>query len=116
MFKKAIKILPLSIGVLSNRKELLPELPFKAEYESLLTDFRKAEEIAFSEGLDSYLELTDDENIPPRIKISTDRILAHGPFLTLTSETDDLRFTFFGLPLKIRDGTGSPIRAVALLE
>lgn len=26
------------------------------------------------------------------------------------------RFLYFGLPLKIRDGTGSPIRAVALLE
>ena len=26
------------------------------------------------------------------------------------------RFLFFGLPLKIRDGSGSPIRAVALLE
>ncbi len=25
------------------------------------------------------------------------------------------RFTFFGLPLKIRDGSGSPIRAVAIL-
>jgi kynurenine formamidase len=28
----------------------------------------------------------------------------------------DRRFLFFGLPLKIRDGSGSPIRAVALLE
>lgn len=26
------------------------------------------------------------------------------------------RFTFIGLPLKIRDGTGSPIRAVAILD
>jgi kynurenine formamidase len=26
------------------------------------------------------------------------------------------RFTFIGLPLKIRGGTGSPIRAIALLE
>jgi kynurenine formamidase len=26
------------------------------------------------------------------------------------------RFTFIGLPLKIRNGTGSPIRAVAILE
>ena len=26
------------------------------------------------------------------------------------------RFTFSGFPLKIRDGSGSPIRAVALLE
>ncbi len=24
------------------------------------------------------------------------------------------RFTFFGLPLRIRNGTGSPVRAVAL--
>ena len=26
------------------------------------------------------------------------------------------RFTFMGFPLKIRNGTGSPVRAVALLE
>jgi kynurenine formamidase len=26
------------------------------------------------------------------------------------------RFTFVGFPLKIRDGTGSPVRAVAVLE
>jgi kynurenine formamidase len=26
------------------------------------------------------------------------------------------RFTFFGLPLKLRRGTGSPIRAVAILH
>ena len=26
------------------------------------------------------------------------------------------RFTFIGLPLKIRKGTGSPIRAVAVLD
>jgi kynurenine formamidase len=31
-------------------------------------------------------------------------------------EVKNKRFLFFGLPLKIRDGTGSPIRAVALLE
>ncbi len=26
------------------------------------------------------------------------------------------RFTFFGLPLRIRNGTGSPVRAVALFS
>lgn len=96
MLKKAIKILRLSIGLLSNRKELLPQLPLKAEYESLLTDFHKVEEIKFSEGLDNYLEIVDEENVSPLIKISPDRIFASGSFLKLTSETDDLRFTFFG--------------------
>ncbi len=28
----------------------------------------------------------------------------------------DRRFTFFGLPLPLRDGDGSPVRAVALIE
>ena len=96
MFKKAIKILNLKIGLLSNREELLPELPLKAEYESLLTDFHKVTEIEFSEGLDSYLIIVDEETMIPVINISHDKILASGSFLKLTSETDDLRFSFFG--------------------
>ncbi len=96
MFKKAIKILNLKIGLLSNRKELLPELPLKAEYESLLTDFHKVTETEFSGGLDSYLIIVDEETMIPVINIFYDEILASGSFLKLTSETDDLRFSFFG--------------------
>lgn len=36
--------------------------------------------------------------------------------LTIPRELVGKRFLFFGLPLKIRDGSGSPIRAVALVE
>ena len=96
MFKKAIKMLNLKIGLLSNRKELLPQLPLKAEYESLLTDFHKIEEMEFSGGLDSFLIIVDEENVSPLIRISPDRILASGSFLKLSSEADDLRFSFFG--------------------
>ena len=96
MTKKAIKILELSIGLLSNRRELLPELPLKAEYESLLTDFHKVEELKFSGELDSYLIIIDEETMTPVINIFPDRIIASGSFLKLTSETDDLRFSLFG--------------------
>jgi hypothetical protein len=96
MFKKAIKILSLKIGLISNKEELLPVVPLNVEYKSLLTDFNKVEEIDFSEKLDSYIVIIDDENLSPQIIFSSERIFASGPFLKLTNEAEDLRFSIFG--------------------
>ncbi|MCP2605246.1 hypothetical protein NLC29_03735 [Candidatus Aminicenantes bacterium AH-873-B07] len=96
MYKKAIEILNLKIGILTNKKELLPVFPLKMELESLLTDFHKIEEINYSSDLDSYFIILDEETLTPEILISSSRIFASGPFLKLTHECEDLRFSFFG--------------------
>lgn len=96
MFKRAIKILSLKIGLISNRKELLPVVPLNVKCESLLTDFNRVEEIDFSGKLDSYIVIVDDEDLSPQITFSSERIFASGPFLKLTNEAEDLRFSLFG--------------------
>ncbi len=96
MIKKAIQILRLKIGLLSNKEELLPKLPLKTEYESLLTDFHQVKEIEFSDNLDAYLKINDDEKILPKLKISSEEIVATGFFSELTKNTSDLRYSLFG--------------------
>ena len=96
MYKKAVKILNLKIGILANREELLPNFPLKIELESLLTDFYKIEEIDYSSNLDAYFIILDEETLTPEISISESRIFASGPFTKLTQECEDLRFSFFG--------------------
>lgn len=96
MYKKAVKILNLKMGILTNRKELLPNFPLKIELESLLTDFYKIEEIDYSSNLDAYFIILDEETLTSEISISESRIFASGPFTKLTQECEDLRFSFFG--------------------
>ncbi|MCP2520197.1 hypothetical protein NLC82_03005 [Candidatus Aminicenantes bacterium AC-335-A11] len=96
MHTKAIEILGLKIGILSNKKELLPVFPLKIELKSLLTDFHEIKEIEYNQDLDAYFIILDEEKLKPRIFITQSRIFAHGPFVRLTRECEDLRYSFFG--------------------
>lgn len=94
--KKAIKILKVKFGLVSNNPNLLLELPLKPEYESLLTDYHRVEEIKYTNNLDSYIFIFDEPDIRPNLDISLNRIVATGDFTKLTKETLDLRFSIFG--------------------
>ncbi len=96
MVKKAFKILKATFGVLTNKEELIPKLYFSAEYESLLTDFHKVEEIKYGDNLDFYIVMLDEPGTPFDISIAGNRISLTGSVLKATEETSDLRYTIFG--------------------
>lgn len=93
--KKAIKILHSTIGVESNRKELLPSFPLKIEVKSLLSDFNCVEEIDSSSQLDGYISIVDSGG-KPFYKFQGTEVSFRGPFVKLTDEASDLRFSLWG--------------------
>ena len=95
-YQKAIKILNVKFGFLTNNKSLLPELPAKPEYESLLTDFHKIEEIPYGNGLDSVLVIIDQPDRKPSLRTVEGMTIASGAFSKLTKQTKDLRYSLFG--------------------
>ncbi len=95
LFKIALKILEATIGIESNRKELLPQLPLKAEVKSLLTDFRDVKEIPYSNNLDGYVSVQDTEE-NPTYQRSGNKALFRGYFLRMHQEASDLRFSLWG--------------------
>jgi kynurenine formamidase len=52
----------------------------------------------------------------PCHRVCAERGITHIENLCNLDKIIGKRFTFIGLPLKIREGTGSPIRAVAMLD
>lgn len=95
MFKKALKILEATIGVESNREELLPRFPLKKEVKSLLTDFMDVAEVPYSNDLDGYVSVEDTEE-GPSYEWKGENAQFRGPFLRLTQEATDLRFSLWG--------------------
>jgi len=95
LFKIALKILKATIGIESNREELLPHLPLKTEVKSLLTDFIDVVEIPFSDNLDGYVSVQDTEE-KPTYQWSGDKAFFRGPFLRMNQEASDLRFSLWG--------------------
>lgn len=95
MFKKALKILEATIGIESNKEELLPLLPLKREVKSLLTDFRDVVEIPYSTSLDGYVTVKDAEE-NPSYECRGENVRFRGPFLRLAQEASDLRFSLWG--------------------
>jgi len=95
LHKIGIKILKATIGIESDREELLPLLPLKIEVKSLLTDFREVENIPYSENLDGYISVEESPK-DLSFEISGKRARFRGPFLKLTREASDLRFSLWG--------------------
>lgn len=56
-----------------------------------------------------------DKNYPCH-RVCLERSITHMENLCNLDKVVNKRFTFIGLPLRIRQGTGSPIRAVAILD
>jgi len=96
VFKKAIKILEARVGILSNKKNLLPLLPLKIEVKSLLTDFHSVDEIPYAAGLDGYISIEDRLSEELRYNFSPRKVKFIGSFLKLTKEASDLRFSLWG--------------------
>ena len=95
MYKTGIKILEARIGIESNREELLLHFPLKTEVKSLLTDFKDVESIPYSADLDGYISVEESVE-DPSFEISGGKARFRGPFLTLTREASDLRFSLWG--------------------
>ncbi len=95
MYRTGVKILEARIGIESNTKELLPEFPLKVEVPSLLTDFKSVEEIPYSQDLDGYITV-DDEDQKPSFEYSEDQARFLGPFRKLAREASDQRYSLWG--------------------
>lgn len=64
-----------------------------------------------AESPDTWLDKHWDSHV-----VCRDRHMAHYEHLTNLGQLVGKRFTFYGFPLRIRGGTGSPVRAVAVLD
>jgi hypothetical protein len=95
VYKAGIKILEAKIGIESNREELLFHFPIKTEVKSLLTDFRDVESIPYSADLDGYISVEESRD-EPSFEFSGGKAKFRGPFLKLTQEASDLRFSLWG--------------------
>jgi len=95
VYKAGIKILKAKIGIESNREELLFQFPIKTEVKSLLTDFKDVESIPYSTGLDGYISIEESVE-DPSVEFSGEKARFKGPFLKLTREASDLRFSLWG--------------------
>lgn len=95
MYKTAVKILKARIGIESNTEELLPSFPLKTEVKSLLTDFRDVKQIPYSENLDGHISI-EDSGSELLFELTGKRAKFQGPFLKLTKEASDLRFSLWG--------------------
>jgi hypothetical protein len=96
MHQKAIKILEARVGIETNEKDLLPQLPQKIEVKSLLTDFNDVQEIPYSSDLDGYISVKEEKIQKALIEFSGENLKLRGPFIGLTKEASDLRFTLWG--------------------
>ena len=95
MYQTAVKILEATIGIRSNREELLPILPSGVEVESLLTDFLRVEQISYAEGLDGYISVEDAEG-DLAYEFQDNGVIFKGPFSRLQKEASDPRHTLWG--------------------
>lgn len=68
-------------------------------------------------GVDApAIDLTPDDNDFSAHLVCGEYNITNTENLCNLGELVNKRFLYIGLPLKIREGTGSPIRAVALVE
>ncbi|MFP4082652.1 MAG: hypothetical protein ACLFVG_07825 [Candidatus Aminicenantes bacterium] len=94
-YRKALKILEATLAIEANHPQLLPSLPLKKEVKSLLTDFRKVEEIPFSSHVDGCILIENAQEKASYERIGN-KVKFRGPFLRLNDEASDLRFGLWG--------------------
>ncbi len=83
--------------LISIRPELLPLLPFPLDVPSLLTDFYQVVEIPWpEEKADAYIFIQEAPEMSPQWTRENNNWLFQGPFLRLSREASDRRFSFWG--------------------
>lgn len=98
MYKRAVKIVEATIGVISNNEKLIYEPRYFEEQvmESLLTDIHSIEPIPFSNVLDAYFVVIDDPQVQPEVKVTEKVLTATGDFTRYEKECSDNRYSLFG--------------------
>jgi len=96
VFRTGVRILEATVALASNRKSLLPALPPPLEVKSLLTDFAAVEEIPYSSRADGRISVKEKPGVNPSYHISGTRVAFSGPFVELTREATDLRYSLWG--------------------
>ncbi|MDX6585152.1 MAG: hypothetical protein QOI10_4336 [Solirubrobacterales bacterium] len=98
-------------------ERLWPSQTYLSEYSALSEAGARwlAERGVVNIGIDAVsIDAADDEDFMAHVVCKEFQIV-NTESLTNLSKVSNQRFTFLGLPLNLRGGTGSPIRAVALL-
>jgi hypothetical protein len=94
-YRSALQIGPARVGITTSHPDHIPQFPGKIEVKSLLTDFLRVENIAYSEGLDGHIHIEESEG-PPRCSHAEGRITVSGPIRELASRASDARFSLWG--------------------
>lgn len=90
--RRGLRVVEATVGIDSNNPQLLDP----AKFSLLLTDFHRLEVVPFDDALDAHLYVYDDPEVPPRLSVQRDRIVASGAFSRLEDECSDPRFSLFG--------------------
>lgn len=96
-FCQGVQILACRFGLASNREELLPLLPGPIEVASLCTDFHEVLPISWpQEEADAYIFIADDPFSEPEYQTEGASWFFRGPFVQLSQQASDRRFSFWG--------------------
>jgi len=96
MDRLGLKILKATVGIEANTPGLLPRLPFALEVKSLLTDFHRVEEIAYSSELDGLITLNESADTEPACLYTPEHVHFRGPLLALEAGASDPRYSLWG--------------------
>lgn len=94
-YRTAVKILRSTVGIESDRKELLPQLPLDVRVRSLLSNFHSVEEIPYSGNLDGYITVRESQG-NCFYQSNNNNFVFQGPLVNAAKNASDLRFTIWG--------------------
>ena len=96
-FKRAVKCLDATIGIVSNNKGLIRDKRFfqSPKMESLLTNIHKLPEVPY-ENIDAEFIVVDDPQVKPSISIGPRTCFCAGDFTRMEKECADIRYGLFG--------------------
>ncbi len=96
MYRQAVRVLKATIAIISNRESLLLSFPLPLEVTSLLTDFKEVTNIPYPSDPDGRISIREMPAVKPSIRISGERAVFCGPFISLTKQASDLRYSLWG--------------------
>jgi hypothetical protein len=98
LHRRAIRIVRARLGLVSNDRDLITRPEYFADRvpQSLLTDYHRVDDVAWSDGVDAELRVLDAPGLAPAITLGPDRVLAVGDWTALEATASDRRYTLFG--------------------